>query len=132
MTKLAEQSNVPLVFTRNTVGKPAVAVTTRGEYPPFAEMSTYCMPSTMVAVPLAAAPEDFVASQNAPPTRRVLTTIEMRIGFVIFLDAEQRIDNTCCSERIPKVKESERDDNDTCRLEEYPLPRLVGNIERTE
>ena len=41
MTKLAEQSNVPLVFPRNTVGIPAVAVTTCGEYPPFAEMSTY-------------------------------------------------------------------------------------------
>src|SRR3989344_4180771 len=75
MTRLAEQSNVPLVFTRNTVGIPAFAVTTRGEQPPFREMSTYCTPSTIVAVALLhPSPDERAASQNAPPTRRTLTT----------------------------------------------------------
>src|SRR3990167_4382662 len=95
-------------------------------------MSTYCMPSTIVAVPLAAAPEDFVASQNAPPMRRTLATIEMRIGFVILLDAEQRIDYTCRSERVGEIEQCERDYDYTRGLEEYPLPRLVRNVERTE
>lgn len=47
MTKLAEQSKVPRVLTRKTVGTPAFAVTTLGEYPPFAVMSINCLPSTI-------------------------------------------------------------------------------------
>src|SRR3989344_4071339 len=35
---------------RTTVGIPAFATTTRGEYPPFAVMSTIWMPLTIVAV----------------------------------------------------------------------------------
>src|SRR3989338_10605933 len=46
ITRLAEQSNVPFVFTRKVVGTPAFARITRGEYPPFAVMSTTCFPST--------------------------------------------------------------------------------------
>src|SRR3989344_7874261 len=132
MTKLAEQSNVPLVFTRNTVGIPAVAVTTCGEYPPFAEISTYCTPSTIVAVPLAAAPDDCVASQNAPAMRRTLTTIETRIGLVIWSDVEERIDDTRRRERIAEIEQCQCDNDDARSLEEYPLPRFVRDVERTE
>jgi hypothetical protein len=61
MTRLDEQSNVPLVSTRNIVGTPAVAVMMRGEYPLFADTSIYCVPSIIVATPAVAA--DFEDAQ---------------------------------------------------------------------
>src|SRR3989344_1368728 len=133
MTKLAEQSNVPLVFIRKIVGMPAFASMTRGEYPPLAVMSTYCTPPTIVAVALPPPPPDERAdSQNAPPTRRTLNTIEMMTGLFIALDVEQRIDYTCCRERIREIEQGKRDNDDTRRFEKYPLPRLVRDIERAE
>jgi len=85
---LAEQSNVPFVLTRKIVGTPALAITLRGEYPPFAEISMTCVPSMMRAVGTPA----FVSSvsgftdinQNAPPTRSVLTATEMKADVFIF------------------------------------------------
>src|SRR3989344_980632 len=134
MTRLAEQSKVPLVCTRNTVGMPAFAVMTRGEYPPFAVTSMNCLPSTTVATaaPEAVLSEEEVASQNAPLIRRALITIEMRIGLVICSDAEKRIDDTRCCKRICEIEECECDNDDTRGLEEYPLPRFVRDIERTD
>ena len=133
MTKLAEQSNVPLVFIRKTVSMPAFASMTRGEYPPLAVMSTYCTPPTMVAVALPPPPPDERAdSQKAPPTRRTLTTIEMMTGLFIALDVEKRIDYTCRRERVAQIEQCECDNDDARGLEEYSFPRLVRDIERTE
>src|SRR3989344_2162989 len=133
MTKLAEQSNVPLVFIRKTVGMPAFASMTRGEYPPLAVMSTYCTPPTIVAVALPPPPPDERAdSQNAPPTRRTLTIIEMMTGFFIALDVKGRIYYTRRSERVAQIEQGERDNDDARGLEEYPLPRLVRDIGRAE
>lgn len=44
----AEQSYVPVVFTRSTVGIPAFATVFRGQYPPFALISTVCTLSVIV------------------------------------------------------------------------------------
>src|SRR3989344_1729695 len=90
------------------------------------------MPSTIVAVPLAASPDDCVASQNAPPMRRTLTTIETRIGLVIWSDVEERIDDTRRRERIAEIEQCQCDNDDARSLEEYPLPRFVRDVERTE
>lgn len=44
----AEQSYVPVVFTRSTVGTPALATVFRGQYPPFALISIVCTLSVTV------------------------------------------------------------------------------------
>ena len=136
MIKLAEQSNVPFVFTRTTVGTPALAITTRGEYPPLADMSMICVPSTIVAVGVAASPR-FEAypgetSRNAPPIKAVLTTIETAVVVFIVLEIEEWADDSGSGERVRAVYESQRDNNDTSRLKEDALPWLVCNIQRTE
>ena len=135
MTRLAEQSNVPFVFTRRIVGMPAFAITLRGEYPPFAEMSIICRPSTMKTAGTppppspASDPED--TNQNAPPMRSPLMATETNIDLFI-LEVEERIDNAGRGERVREIEYCERDDGDAGRLEENPPPRLVRDIERTE
>src|SRR3989338_2693039 len=136
MIKLAEQSNVPFVFTRTTVGTPALAITMRGEYPPLADMSMICVPSTIVAVGVAASPR-FEAypgetSRNAPPIKAVLTTRETAVVVFIVLEIEEWADDSGSGERVRAVYESQRDNNDTSRLKEDALPWLVCNIQRTE
>src|SRR3989344_7892623 len=80
ITRLAEQSNVPLVFTRKVVGTPAFARITRGEYPPFAVMSTSCFPSTTDTAVSLSTPAGFDVNQKAPKMSKRLKQIETRIA----------------------------------------------------
>lgn len=45
-----EQSNEPFVLKRTMVGIPALAVESRGEYPPLALISMICLPSTILTL----------------------------------------------------------------------------------
>src|SRR3990167_3539838 len=92
ITRLAEQANVPLVFTRKVVGTPAFARITRGEYPPFAVMSTICFPSTTETAVSLSTLVCLLLNQNAPKMRSAL--IQTEISTALFmLEVEKWIDN---------------------------------------
>ena len=80
-----EQSNVAFVFMRKTVGMPAFAAVSLGEYPPFASISTICLPFatdtlSMLGVAVCPAPER--EKIMAPPMSTATAMIEITIGFI--------------------------------------------------
>ena len=48
------------------------------------------------------------------------------------LDVEERIDYTRSGKRIREIEERQHNNDNARGLEEYPLPRLVRDIERAE
>src|SRR3989338_1491382 len=87
MTKADEQSNVPLVLTFITVGIPAWAVVTLGEYPPLALISIICLPSitfTLFSVGGVIPFESWLLPTItiAPPIRMAATSIDMAVIFI--------------------------------------------------
>ena len=80
------QSNVAFVFMRNTVGIPAFAAVSFGEYPPFTPISTICLPfaiDTLSTLGAAARPAPEPEKMMAPPISTAVAMIEMMIGFIL-------------------------------------------------
>lgn len=112
-----EQSKVPLVWTLMTVGIFALAMVTRGAYPPFALISITCFPSTMEVF---ACPVELAGvlpprrSIKMPPTARTMTTREPMIILFIGkgrreLEAKDRIDNASSGQRIDEIEDGKKD-----------------------
>ena len=86
------QSKVVFVFMRNTVGIFAFAAVSLGEYPPFAVISTICLPfatDTLSTLEVVARPAPEPENMIAPPINTAAAMIEMTIGF-IFLKIKDR------------------------------------------
>ena len=115
----AEQSNVPFVFIRRTVGMPAFAALSLGEYPPLASISTICFPSavdtfaTLGVVPL---PPLEPAKRIAPPTRAPATTTA--IAVFMLLEVEDWRYEPDYHQTIDKVEDRKHDDDKSRGLEE--------------
>ena len=115
----AEQSNVPFVFIRRTVGMPAFAALSFGEYPPLASISIICFPSVMdtfatlgVAPVLPREPEKRIA----PPMRAPVITTATAV--FMLLEVEDRRYEPDYHQAIDKVEDRKHDHNESCRLEE--------------
>ena len=115
----AEQSNVPFVFIRKTVGISAFAALSFGEYPPLASISTICFPSvtdtfaTLGASPL---PPLEPAKRIAPPMRA--PAIITAIAVFMLLEVEDWRHQSDDHQAIDEVKDCKHDDDETCCLEE--------------
>ena len=79
------QSKVAFVFMRKMVGIFAFAAVSFGEYPPFAPISTICVPfaiDTLFTLGVAARPASEPEKMMAPPISTAAAMIEITIGFI--------------------------------------------------
>lgn len=123
-----EQSKVPFVSNRMIVGIPAFAILFRGWYPPFAEISIICFPSTTLTLSTRTAgvlsPPSRV-SMKVPPMRTTAMTIDMVVAFInainiiSILKIKDGRYETNYHQAIDKVEKREHDHDQSSALEEY-------------
>ena len=115
-----EQSNVAFVFMRNTVGIPAFAAVSLGEYPPFAEISIICLlfaTDTLSTLGAAAMPVPEPEKMIAPPMSTATAMIEITIGFILLQIKDWRYEADD-HQTVNKVEEREHDHDEAGCFEE--------------
>lgn len=118
-----EQSKVPFVSNRMIVGIPAFAILFRGWYPPFAEISMICVPSTtltLFAATVGVLSLPPLVSMKAPPMRTTATIIDMIVAFInmIILKIKDGRYETNYHQAIDKVEKCKHDNNQSGSLKE--------------
>ena len=126
-----EQSNVVSVFIRKMVGMPACAAVSLGKYPPFASISTTCLPfatDTLLTLGVAVCPPPEPEKMMAPPMSTATAMIEITIGFILLQIKDRRYEADD-RQTVDKVEEREHDHNEAGCFEEYASFGTVLNTE---